>query len=337
MKIFIDVSPGFYKTKLFNELNKHIELLVVYTSAYDASSRNADFLDESIHFPYVNLRGNHLTQCFALLRILLCGRYEEIIVGGYDSIYCWLTVLLCRRSKCSLMIESTYRESPTKGWRALMKRLFMRRLNIVYAPGPPHEKLARQLGFRRTVKYWHSVGLFNTVPQPTYEERPSVTKFLFVGRLIPVKNLPWLVNIFIRHPELELTIVGFGEQEKELRKMAATSNIHIVGAVNNKDLPAYYQAADVFVLPSKTETWGLVVEEALNNGTPVMLSDMVGCADTMVVGKQTGVTFAVDDEADFERKLEYICNVGNYNNIRKKITELDFPNHEKSVVAAFYQ
>ena len=67
-------------------------------------------------------------------------------------------------------------------------------------------------------------------------------------------------------------MVGFGRIEAQL-KAAAGKNIKFIGAVDNKDLPAVYRANDVFVLPSVSETWGLVVEEALNNGLPVLLSD----------------------------------------------------------------
>lgn len=90
-------------------------------------------------------------------------------------------------------------------------------------------------------------------------------------------------------PSLRLTIVGFGEQEDELRALAG-ANVTFAGAVNNKRLPEIYQAHDVFILPSKSEPWGLVVEEALNNGMPVIVSDRVGCHKALI-NAQNGLVF----------------------------------------------
>ena len=191
-------------------------------------------------------------------------------------------------------------------------------------------------GFCGEIVLFKSVGLFNVIEQPKYHPRNIVKNFLFVGRLIPVKNLEWLINRFENHPELNLTIVGFGELEEMIRQKIRTSNnIKLVGAVKNIELPFYYQQADVFILPSITETWGLVIEEALNNGTPIMCSHMVGSADDLVVKLKTGVTFELDNIQDFEQKLVEICNPNIYNEMRKHISLLDFNERERQVVDSF--
>lgn len=335
MKVFIAISPGFYKTKLLNELAKREEILVIYNNSYDKSSRNSDFLKGERNFHYLNNEGSMSKRALITLKQLIFTSYDEVIIGGYDNLFCWLPLFVSKKSKCSLIVETTFRETVSIGLRAFLKKLFVGRLGRVYAPGTPHAKLVQRFGFKGEIRYWNSVGLFNVVPQPTYQERKQVKNFLFVGRLIPVKNLPWLIEIFSKHPELNLTIIGFGEQAEYLKSLVRTDNITFPGAVNNTDLPRYYQEADVFVLPSVSETWGLVVEEALNNGTPVMCSHMVGSADDLIIARNNGVVFNMGDVADFEDKLKEICDINNYNRIRKIVSTMDFEKYEQSVVDAF--
>ena len=144
-----------------------------------------------------------------------------------------------------------------------------------------------------------------------------------------------MIRKFEQHTDLQLDIVGFGKLEGRLNACIHTDNIKMHGAVNNKELSNYYRQADVFILPSLTETWGLVVEEALSNGTPVMLSHMVGCADDLVIPGKTGVIFNLNDDLDFECRLREILDVDKYNDMRKYISTLDFLKRELKVVEAF--
>lgn len=78
-----------------------------------------------------------------------------------------------------------------------------------------------------------------------------------------------------------LTIIGTGSKEAEYKALAK-SNITFLGFVDNNKLKDIYVNCDCFILPSNSEPWGLVVEEALYNGLPVIVSDMVGCNVDMV-------------------------------------------------------
>ncbi|MCQ2167243.1 MAG: glycosyltransferase [Bacteroidales bacterium] len=334
-KLFIDLSPGFYKTKLLNELSKKINLLVIYTTGYDATSRNDDFLKGQRNYPYIQLSGSKCSQCYQIIKSMISGGFDEIIVGGYVSLASWMPILFSSKKRNAMLLESTFRETKIKGAAVIMKKFFFSRLHRVYVCGSPHEKLTRMFGFKGECKYWHSVGLINLVSQPAYAPRTIVRNFLFVGRLIWQKNLMWLIDRFTEHPELNLTIVGFGELEGQLKSHICSPNINMVGAINNEDLAEYYQYADVFILPSVSETWGLVVEEALNNGTPVMLSHMVGAADDLAIPDKTGVIFQSNDIESFEMKLKEICDLNRYNGMRKYISKMNFEEREDNIIKAF--
>ena len=334
MKIFTEISPAFYKTKLLNAISQKEKILVAYIEVRNRPFRDSDFLRGEKKFDHVSITGNFFKKCYKLASLLKASRYEELIVGGYDRIYCWLSVICSPRKKNAVIIESTLRDTKKCGLRAFMKRLFFKRVSKAYVCGKSHADLVRFFGFNGTIVDIGSVGYIRRVPQPTYQKREKVEQFLYVGRLAPVKNLQWTIQRFASHPNLQLTIIGTGELEDRL-KQNAPANVHFMGAVPNTELPRYYQEADVFVLPSYYEPYGLVVEEALNNGTPVLVSNMIGCQDNLVAANNAGLVFDVDDIDDFENKLDRIRDVQTYNQFRENISKLDFAKLEENMVNAF--
>jgi len=106
-----------------------------------------------------------------------------------------------------------------------------------------------------------------------------------------------------------LVVAGSGEMEGELRALAQAlrlSNIHFQGFVNQAALPQLYASADVFVLPSEAEPWGLAVNEAMCAGLPVVTSSAVGCAPDLVRPGVNGATFQARDVAGLVEALRPI-------------------------------
>lgn len=119
---------------------------------------------------------------------------------------------------------------------------------------------------------------------------------LFAAKLIPRKRADLLVKSMslLRTDGAVpiLVIVGDGVRRSELQSIAP--NARFVGFVNQSELPVYYKMADVFVLPSEREPWGLAVNEAMACGTTVVVSDEVGCSPDLV-NDATGRTFPSGD------------------------------------------
>lgn len=124
---------------------------------------------------------------------------------------------------------------------------------------------------------------------------------LFVGRLIAEKRLQDFVNAIAaasRTRALTGLIVGSGPLQESLQAqtVAAGARILFAGFANQTLLPSFYAAAQMLVLPSESETWGLVANESLACGTPIIVSDRVGCASDLVT-PATGRTFPRGDVA----------------------------------------
>jgi len=130
---------------------------------------------------------------------------------------------------------------------------------------------------------------------------------LYLGRLEEIKGLDYLIRAFARlsFDGAILVLAGDGSLSESLMALAQQlgirTNTRFAGYVSPEDAQVYYAVADVFVLPSVTvptgkETWGLVVNEAMNQGLPVIASDAVGAAAGGLV--QSGVNGFVVPERD---------------------------------------
>lgn len=314
-------SPSFYKNNLFNAINKHKPICVIYTGAA-YHERNADFYKGELNFDNITLPQDLKGQVKAIRKFFKENEYDEIVFGGWDTKISWIANFLSPKSKNACIFESTINESQSSGLKGFLKKLFLSRLHKAYPSGILHSELLRSLGFDGDIVEYGGCGILNYQPQPEYQPREEVKNYIFVGRLIEVKNLETLISVFNQLPELNLTIVGFGPLESKLKEMA-NKNIKFTGAIDNAKLPEYYRQADVFILPSKSETWGLVVEEALNNGTPVIVSDRVGCNKDLVSGG-TGIVFTYNDEDSLKSAIEKMTDIDYYNRLREGVSKMDF-------------
>ncbi len=160
----------------------------------------------------------------------------------------------------------------------------------------------------------------------------ALHNFIFVGRLIPPKNLTLLLQAFAEvqknAPDWGLVLLGEGEQKAELQTRAASiPNVRLEAGVPWYEVAEYLALADVLVLPSESEPWGLVVNEAMICGLPVLVSEPSGCVDDLVQVGQNGWVFHPHKLDDFVDKLRRFVDNS------KKLTQMGEKSRE--IVADF--
>ncbi|MFM2153667.1 MAG: hypothetical protein RL199_2102 [Pseudomonadota bacterium] len=138
---------------------------------------------------------------------------------------------------------------------------------------------------------------------------PGDVVLLFVGKLVDRKAPLDLVNAVAGLGETGrrcvAVFVGDGERREMVEAALGRTGVRggVVGFANQSELPGWYAAADLFVLPSLRETWGLVVNEAMACGLPVVVSDAVGCGADLVDGHGTGGRFEAGSAVSLSRAL----------------------------------
>lgn len=125
---------------------------------------------------------------------------------------------------------------------------------------------------------------------------------VFASKLQKLKHPEHLIRaasvLKTRGYAFSLLIVGSGEMEVELKGLCtqlSLSAVSFVGFVNQSELPRLFGASDIFVLPSENDQWGLVVNEAMCAGLPVVVADGVGCVPDLVYDSENGYVFKAGD------------------------------------------
>ncbi len=146
---------------------------------------------------------------------------------------------------------------------------------------------------------------------------------LYIGRLTHVKGLDLLIEAFsrINKQEFKLILVGEGEQKEKLQKLVTVLNINdkviFPGYFDDKMLYAWYSLANFFVLPSRFEPFGAVVNEALVYGCPVLASKYIGALD-YIQEDYNGLIFDPLDEKEFVITLNNAMSIFYNYNVEKK-------------------
>jgi glycosyltransferase involved in cell wall biosynthesis len=157
----------------------------------------------------------------------------------------------------------------------------------------------------------------NAVPRGepgTTRRRPNrPVRFLFVGQLIPRKGIAELLDAFAQLPEGELYIAGDGVLQPLVNRAVQGGRVTYTGQIDRPALQRLYADSDVLVLPSRYEVWGLVINEALEHGLPVIATQAVGAGDDLVIDDLNGY---MTQTGDVEELREAMARIADWDEMR---------------------
>jgi len=153
-------------------------------------------------------------------------------------------------------------------------RRFHGRAQRVMVPTPSISGELAARGFSNCVIWPRGVNLERFSPEGEIVERGKKPVFMYIGRVAVEKNIRAFLDLELPG---EKWVVGGGPDLERLKRQYP--NVHFTGPQAHADLPRYYRAADVFVFPSRTDTFGLVLLEALASGVPVAAFPVAGPVD----------------------------------------------------------
>lgn len=336
--IFITNVPAFYKINLYNKLSEVQRVKVIFISK-TSKIRVGNFTDAVMNFDYHFVcdcdyeARNKIATALKIFNILRKVRYQTLVYPGWELVELIPFITFHNHEKNAMVIESSILESKTSGLVWIIKKYLIKRMSLIFPSGCLQNEILKKAGFKGTVKYTYGVGL------PIRKKRrlkneindSKVNKYLYVGRVAPEKNLEFLIDEFNINGK-SLTIVGDGELYSKCKSMA-NQNIQFTGYIDNDKLPEIYLSHDVFILPSKSEAWGLVVEEALWAGLPVIVSSNVGCYEDLVIETGAGIVFKTNDSDSFNSALKGVES--SFKQYRKKALLIDFEERDRRQVDAY--
>jgi glycosyltransferase involved in cell wall biosynthesis len=256
---------------------------------------------------------NQFLVAFKLWRKLSLLRPRIVLVPGYSSLPALCAAVWSRthRAKAILMSESNYEDHRRSPLVEAVKRVLV---TLLFDGGV--------VGGKRAASYLQRLGLpsdciaqgYDVVDNEYFLSRATRCRleandlgnvsqtpyFLFVGRLAPEKNISTLLEAFRQYLNFggtwSLVIVGDGPLNKALTDQASAESqsrtVIFTGRKSVHELPPLYALAGCFILPSLCEPWGLVVNEAMASGLPVIVSSSSGCVDDLVEDGSNG--FIID-------------------------------------------
>ncbi|MDO8577224.1 MAG: glycosyltransferase [Candidatus Daviesbacteria bacterium] len=171
---------------------------------------------------------------------------------------------------------------------------------------------------------------------------------LFVGRIVPLKGIDSLLYamkiLTKRNPKLTICLWIIGEESKESKRLILLRNllkintfVKFIGKISNQDLPNYYNAAEVLVLPSQYESFGITALEAMACGVPVVITDATGVSN-LLDKKHSSLLTSASNPIMLARKINHLLtdNIEHQKmsrEVAKKVQDLSWENIADEFIA----
>ena len=326
-----------YRIPVFNALARHaeIDLHVLFLAETNPSVRQWRIYQDEIRFSYQVLPSwrTKLGKYDLLLnqnvsQALQHLAPEIILCGGYNYLASWQAQRWAKRNNVPFLLWSESTSNDQRRGHALiesLKHTFFENCDGFVVPGTSARHYAEQMGASpdRIFLAPNAVDI-NLFASGADSARVSASRvrgalglpsryFLFVGRLVEAKGVFDLLQAYAGLSEklrsqIGLVIAGDGPLRAELESMAHSiypGTIHFPGFVHRDALASYYALAECSVLPTHSDPWGLVVNEAMACGLPVICSQVAGCAADLI--RSNGILVPPADTTLLTRALEEIA------------------------------
>jgi glycosyltransferase involved in cell wall biosynthesis len=331
------ISP--YRIPIFNALARQsgVSLHVIFLSETDPGLRQWEVHKEEIQFSYQVLpawrrrigRYNALLN-LGLVRALNAASPDVLLCGGYNYVASWQALFWARARGIPFLLWSESNLQDLRRDHAFVEMLkdeFFRQCSGFVVPGRSAAEYLRT----HKVKEWSVFTAPNAVDNNRFAVASAVARqnepalrtqlglprryFLFVGRLVPEKGVFELLSAYAKLNEqtrrqVGLVYAGDGASRRELEEHAAAVSpgmIRFAGFVQRDPLATYYALADMLILPTYSDPWGLVVNEAMACGLPVVVSRVAGCAANLVRENWNGLLVSPRDESSLLAAIGHLA------------------------------
>lgn len=330
MKIlYLSNIPSPYVVDFLNELGKQCELTAVFerqqSSERNESWKNYKFKNFfGIILQGINIGVDSAISC-SVIQYLKKDYYDHIIIANPCTPTGIIALEYMKLKKIPYIIESEGGFAKSgKGIKEKFKKQLMSGAYLYFSTcdvnddyfltyGAKKEKIVR---FPFTTQYKEDI-LSKSLSE---EEKDNIKRklnfnhkkmILSIGRFIPSKGFDILLRACNNlQDDVGICIIG-GSPPKEYKDLINELDIHHIYFMNHlskKEIKEYYLAADIFILPTRYDTWGLVIIEAMSNGLPVISTNTCVAALAFIHDFENGFIIPNEDVKELEEKIHYLIN-----------------------------
>lgn len=342
MKVgFITNISSPYKTLQIEEFSKvnDVSITVYYT---EPNNKKIKWEEMNGSFKEVDLHQNKFLSKYNIIfnkNIKNIVKENDILMfTGYDQLSIIFASLICKVYKKPYIIVfdgiSKYKVfNKEKKLKKLIKSFVIKNSSYILANGKisklylenkfnyPKEKIYNQylsVDNKTIENLYKNKEKYRSKYRKKYNINDDDKVIVFSGRLIEKKNVGLIVKAIssLGKRNIKFLITGGGILEEEIRKISERLNVCtiITGFMNRQEeLFKHYFAADLLVLPSTDEPWGLVVNEGMNAGLPIIVSDVCGCSLDLVKNGVNGFVVETNNLKELSEKIYYVFNNNKYN------------------------
>lgn len=338
---FITSNIAPYRLMWFEELSKYFCVKVYYTKDKE-KDREEGFLKHKSDKCIINKLNNPKDLdnkiCFDVINAIKNNKDSLIIFDGFGTLTNMLGLVYCKIKNIEVFVNIdgfAIGDNMSELMKRLKKYIITNYCKNIFCSSEVTKKHLIKNGANPDNIYVHnfsSISKEQILSKPlTKVQKQKIRKelniettkqiVLGVGQFIPRKRFEDLI-IAIKelNNKYELFILG-GEQTKEYKELVGdNTNIHFINFVKPEEVYKYYQAADVFALTSQTDYWGLVLNEAIAQGIPVISSD--NCVAGLSIIDGNGLLYETGNIEELKSAIKYCLSDENYSKLSKRSLEI---------------
>lgn len=346
MKILILMThPAPYRVSFFEELSKYVDLTVMYeTENYKGDdSRDWDIdkrkkIYKEIYLTKSKKINGDIIKSLGVLRVVN-NSYDYVMVMAHGTLCSKIAIIYMRLFGISYILNLDgvlpYVIKNENKIKYFMKKIFYHGAKKYITTGQQSIEYLKYYGINNNlIELYHFTSIYNSdvILTTIADNEKRIIKnvlnikgkmILYVGRIIPIKGIDALLKVaklLSNDNDIEFYVIGgnVDDKYKNIIKNNYYKNVHFLPYMDKKILDKYYKAADVFFLPTEQDTWGLVINEAMAKGLPIVTTKNCGAGVEMIENNKNGFLTNINDILDMADKIK---NILKNNETREKMKE----------------
>ena len=322
--LFLTQNQGPFRMKWMDELAKYMEVKIFHINEYE-DGINPQYIDYKLKRASISdISIKMLNKKIYNIKRVLDEKYDFLVLDGYGFIaqQLLLLVLIIFGKPYFLNVDGGFVSRSESWFKKKIKEIYIKNAKKIFSTSKDTDSFLTYYGANKNqiIRHYLSNFYLNDIREKPLdrEGKNSIRKtygwpmdkfiFLAVGRFIPSKGFDLLAEALEQMPEnVQIYIVGKNNDE-EVPDYLKKHNITCLPFVDKKQLNNYFDAADVFVLPTRYDVWGLVIGEAMSRGMPVITTYNCMAGKAMVKNGRNGYLTEVAHDSLHDAMMKIMEN-----------------------------